>query len=181
MGIVENGAVCLMVHSGSRGLGYQVCDDSLQVDFRKAPAKYGISSARPPACLRPGRKPRGTASIFGAMRAAANYAWANRQLLMWQARESLRRAVFGRELGIARSMRLVYDVAHNIAKMEEHTVGGVKKTVCVHRKGATRAFPTGSSRSPPISYRRDRPAGDHSRATWVGRVGCSWGSRAAWT
>ena len=111
---------------------------------------------------------------MGAMRAAANFAWANRQLLMWQTRE-----VFAEFFGTdweAMQMNLVYDVAHNIAKIEEHTIDGRKKPVCVHRKGATRAFPPGHPEVPEQFRAIGQPViipGDMGRASWVlvGREG----------
>jgi tRNA-splicing ligase RtcB len=102
------------------------------------------------------------------MRAAANFAWANRQLLMWQTRE-----IFAAFLGRSwesMQMNLVYDVAHNIAKMERHTIEGCEKTVCVHRKGATRAFPAGHPELPERYRSIGQPViipGDMGRASWV--------------
>src|SRR3954452_4789786 len=130
MGLRE-GQVTVLIHSGSRGLGYQVCDDHLAM-FKGAPKKYGFELPDPQLSCAPVRSPEGSAYL-GAMRAAANYAWCNRQLLTHQARE-----VFGRVLGRpweSLGMDLVYDVAHNIAKFETHDVEpGVRKQVCVHRK-----------------------------------------------
>ena len=136
---LEKDQVCVMIHSGSRGQGYQVCDDALHL-FRGAPAKYGIELPDRQLACAPVYSPEGQKYI-AAMRAAANFAWCNRQLLMWQAREVFA-DVFGRSWQELH-MNLVYDVCHNIAKLEEHTVNGVKKKVWVHRKGATRAFPPG--------------------------------------
>ena len=136
MGLQPN-QVVVMIHSGSRGLGYQVCDDALK-QLRHTPAEYGIQLPDRQLICAPIESPAGQ-TYLGAMRAAANFAWCNRQLLMWQARE-----VFEHTLGRTwqdLDMQLVYDVAHNIAKCEEHTIHGVKKPVWVHRKGATRAFP----------------------------------------
>lgn len=164
-GLVQN-QVCVMIHSGSRGLGYQVCDDALR-DLRGAPAKYGIHLPDRQLVCAPVRSPEG-AHYLGGMRAAANFAWCNRQLLMWQAREAFA-YVFGRpwpELG----MELVYDVAHNIAKLEEHRVEGVLKKVWVHRKGATRAFPPHHPELPPEYQNIGQPVlipGDMGRASWV--------------
>src|SRR4030095_1232848 len=121
----------------SRGLGYQVCDDALAA-FRNAPAKYGIDLPDRQLACAPVDSPEGRKYI-GAMRAAANFGFCNRQLLMQQSREVFER-VLGRP-GEERGMQLLYDVAHNIAKLEEHTVNGKKKKLWVHRKGATRAFP----------------------------------------
>ena len=128
--------VTVMIHSGSRGLGHQVCDDYL-VSFGRSVSKYKIELPDRQLVCAPFKSPEGQ-SYFRAMSAAANYAWANRQVLMHLVREAFER-FFGaspRTLG----MRLVYDVAHNIAKVEKHEIDGEKKTVIVHRKGATRAF-----------------------------------------
>jgi len=163
---LEEGGICLMIHSGSRGLGYQVCDDALRA-LRNVPQRYGISLPDRQLACAPVESPEGQAYL-GAMRAAANYAWANRQLLMWQAREVLAE-VFGRTWE-SLQLGLVYDVAHNIAKMERHTIDGREKTVCVHRKGATRAFPPGHP-DVPSQYRQiGQPViipGDMGRASWV--------------
>jgi tRNA-splicing ligase RtcB len=160
------GQVCVLIHSGSRGLGYQVCDDTLRL-LRDAPAQYGIDLPDKQLVCAPIRSPEGQAYL-GAMRAAANFAFCNRQLLMWQTREVFQQ-VFGRpwhRLG----MELVYDVAHNIAKFERHRVDGVQKTVCVHRKGATRAFPPGHEELPPRYRSTGQPViipGDMGRASWL--------------
>ena len=133
------GQVTLMLHSGSRGFGYQVCDDFLARMTRKAHTLDFELPDRQLACA-PIRSDAGR-RYYSAMACAANYAWANRQLLMHRARE-----VFQRVLGMgpaALSMDLVYDVCHNIAKKEVHEIRGEKQTVCVHRKGATRSFPAG--------------------------------------
>jgi tRNA-splicing ligase RtcB len=147
MGLRE-GQITVLIHSGSRGLGYQVCDDYLAV-FKDAPRRYGFSLPDPQLACAPVRSPEGS-SYLGAMRAAANYAWCNRQLLTHQAREIFAK-VFEtpwEDLGLD----LVYDVAHNIAKFEDHQTGeGGFKQVCVHRKGATRAFPPGHPEI-PLAY-----------------------------
>jgi tRNA-splicing ligase RtcB len=165
MGIRQD-AVCVLVHSGSRGLGYQVCDDSLRV-LRGAPEKYGIQLPDRQLACAPIRSEEGQ-HYLGAMRAAANFAFCNRQLLMWQTRKVFER-IFGRswqELGMA----LVYDVAHNMAKFEDHRVNGDRKIVCVHRKGATRAFPPGHPDVPGIYRAIGQPViipGDMGRASWL--------------
>jgi len=134
---LQPGQVTVMMHSGSRGFGYQVCDDYLDV-VERAMHRYGITVPdRQLACV-PVHSEEGRAYL-GAMRCAANYAWANRQCLMHLARKAFMK-VFGKtwqELGL----RLIYDVAHNIAKLERHKADGHEKLVLVHRKGATRAFP----------------------------------------
>lgn len=160
------GQVTVMIHSGSRGLGYQVCDDFLKVMARTT-AKDGLQLPdRQLACafLRSGP----ARQYFSAMAAAANYAWANRQVIMQWARESFEQA-----LGLgpgALKMSLVYDVAHNIAKKERHLIQGKERMVCVHRKGATRCFPAGHP-DLPAGYRRlGQPVlipGDMGRASYV--------------
>jgi len=163
---LELNQVCVMIHSGSRGLGYQVCDDALAV-FRNCPAKYKIELPDRQLACAPVDTPEGRKYI-AAMRAAANYGFCNRQLLMQQAREVFA-SVFGRsweDLG----MELLYDVAHNIAKLEEHAIDGVKKKVWVHRKGATRAFPAGHPEVPERFRAVGQPViipGDMGRASWV--------------
>jgi tRNA-splicing ligase RtcB len=163
---LELNQVCVMIHSGSRGLGYQVCDDALAV-FRNAPAKYGIELPDRQLACAPVDSPEGQKYI-AAMRAAANFGFANRQLLMQQAREVFAET-FGRpweDLG----MELLYDVAHNIAKLEEHVVDGQAKQVWVHRKGATRAFPAGHPEVPAAFRSVGQPViipGDMGRASWV--------------
>jgi tRNA-splicing ligase RtcB (3'-phosphate/5'-hydroxy nucleic acid ligase) len=163
---LEKDQVCVLIHSGSRGLGYQVCDDALAM-LRGAPQKYGIELPDRQLACAPVDSTEGQKYI-GAMRAAANFGFCNRQLLMHQARETFAE-VFGRpwqEL----QMNLLYDVAHNIAKYEEHTVSGKTKRLWVHRKGATRAFPPGH-REVPAAYRSvGQPViipGDMGRASWV--------------
>ena len=166
MGLRE-GQITVLIHSGSRGLGYQVCDDNL-VAFKGSPKRHGFTLPDPQLACAPVMSPEGQAYL-GAMRAAANFAWCNRQLLAHQAREVFAR-VFGRpweELG----MDLVYDVAHNIAKFEEHDVGGGRtKRVCVHRKGATRAFPPGHTEVPAPYRGIGQPViipGSMGTASWV--------------
>ncbi len=163
---LEKDMICVLIHSGSRGLGYQVCDDALAM-LRKAPEKYGIELPDRQLACAPVDSPEGRHYI-GAMRAAANFAWCNRQLLMQQAREVFA-AVFGRSWQELQ-MNLVYDVCHNIAKFEEHTVNGKRKKVWVHRKGATRAFPPEHPEVPPMYRHIGQPViipGDMGRASWV--------------
>ena len=157
----------MLIHSGSRGLGYQVCDDYLKV-FKNAPRKYGFELPDQQLACAPVHSPEGQ-DYLGAMRAAANFAWCNRQLLAHQAREVFSR-IFGKpweQLG----MDLVYDVAHNIAKFEDHDVGeGRHAEVCVHRKGATRAFPAGHPEIPAAYARIGQPViipGSMGTASWV--------------
>ncbi|MFA4966639.1 MAG: RtcB family protein [Candidatus Margulisiibacteriota bacterium] len=129
--------ITIMVHSGSRGLGHQVCTDFIRV-MNEAARKYNIALPDRQLCCAPINSPEGK-RYFSAMAAAANFAWANRQMLMHWTCESFAQAMgaSASKLGIS----LIYDVAHNIAKMEKHLVNGKEKLLCVHRKGATRAFP----------------------------------------
>lgn len=140
--------VVILIHTGSRGLGYQVCEDSLKV-MNKAMTKYGISLPdRQLACM-PIQSLEGQ-DYLAAMGAAANYAWGNRQVIMSQAEKAFIKAlsISPRELGFS----LIYDVCHNIAKMEDHVIGGKQRRLCVHRKGATRAFAPGHPQI-PADYR----------------------------
>jgi len=133
------GQITVMIHCGSRGLGYQVCDDYLVV-MGRAVQKYGITLPDRQLACAPFKSPEGQ-DYFGAMAAAANYAWANRHCIMHWTRETFMQ-VLGmstRDMGL----ELVYDVAHNIVKLEEHKVDGESRPLLIHRKGATRAFPQG--------------------------------------
>ncbi len=142
------GQIVMMIHCGSRGLGHQVCDDYLKV-LSHATQKYGIRLPDPQLACAPIRSPEGQ-RYLGAMAAAANFAWANRQVIMHQAKQSFLKTlgISERDLGFS----LIYDVCHNIAKVETHDVDGAPKKVCVHRKGATRAFPPGHPLT-PAKYR----------------------------
>ena len=139
MGINEVGQVLILIHTGSRGFGHQVCTDHLRV-MEGAVSTYGIKLPDRQLACAPIESREGK-DYLAAMACAANYAWVNRQCIAHWVRESFSR-VFGKsaeELGI----RQIYDVAHNIAKIEVHKVDGRSVKVCVHRKGATRAFPAG--------------------------------------
>ena len=134
---LEEGQIAVAIHSGSRGLGYQVCDDYLAV-MRQAIEKYKISLPDRQLSCAPLSSPEGQ-DYFAAMASAANFAWTNRQVMTHWTRQVIQRV-----LGIspkALGMRLVYDVCHNIGKFELHSWDGKKKRLLVHRKGATRAFP----------------------------------------
>ncbi|MBU2541784.1 MAG: RtcB family protein [Candidatus Omnitrophica bacterium] len=133
------GQITLMIHSGSRGFGYQVCDDYIK---RLMPAlnKYNIKVPDRQLVCAPVNSVEGR-SYLAAMKCAANYAWANRQCLMYLARGVFER-VFNKSYA-SMGMNLIYDVAHNIAKIETHKVNGKDRELCVHRKGATRAFGPG--------------------------------------
>jgi tRNA-splicing ligase RtcB len=143
------GQVTVMIHSGSRGLGYQVCDDYTR-SMVQCLQKYNINVPDRQLACAPVESPEGKAYL-GAMRCAANYAWANRQCLMYLTRKVFEK-VFGgswQKMG----MSLIYDVAHNIAKIETHIVSGKAHKLCVHRKGATRAFGPGHP-AVPERYRK---------------------------
>ena len=136
---LDLGQVTVMIHSGSRGLGYQVCEDYVR-QMLSCSQKYNINVPDRQLACAPVDSPEGKAYL-AAMRCAANYAWANRQCLM-----HLVRLVFEKVFGTSwqkLGMSLIYDVAHNIAKIEKHEVNGELKRLCVHRKGATRAFAPG--------------------------------------
>jgi tRNA-splicing ligase RtcB len=166
MGIENVGQVLLLIHTGSRGLGHQVCFDYVKT-MGAAVAKYGISLPDRQLACAPVKSPEGQA-YFAAMACAANYAWANRQCITHWARESFIQ-VFGkspRDLGL----EMIYDVAHNIAKMEEYVVEGKKLALCIHRKGATRAFPAGQPEVPGIYAEIGQPVlipGDMGRYSYV--------------
>lgn len=166
LGLFE-GQVTVMVHCGSRGLGHQVCTDFLRrLQASGRPGKREAAGSRELASA-PLRSAAG-ADYWGAMSASANFAWANRQLITANLRAAFEE-VFRRpaeRLGL----HLVYDLSHNMAKIEEHEVEGKTRRVCVHRKGATRAFPPGH-REVPAPYRRaGQPVlipGDMGRASYV--------------
>ncbi len=147
------GQFAVMIHSGSRGLGYQVCDDFIK-KLALSLDKYGISVRDRQLVSAPVSSPEGQ-EYLSAMSAAANYAWANRQILM-----SLTGKAIAKSLNLGEKtlgLRLVYDVAHNIAKMETHKIDGKPVELCVHRKGATRAFPAGHDSLPRIYRETGQP------------------------
>ncbi|MHA1135629.1 MAG: RtcB family protein [Candidatus Thorarchaeota archaeon] len=148
MGITRKGQVMVMIHSGSRGLGHQVCSEYIR-KMTQAMRKYNIEVPDRELCCAPTTTPEGQAYL-GAMSAAANYAFANRQVMMHWTREA-----FGKIMGQSPEdldMGLIYDVAHNMGKVEEHDIEGKRTKVVVHRKGATRAFPRGHP-DVPSKYR----------------------------
>lgn len=158
MGIHSPGQVTVLIHTGSRGFGYQVCQDRVR-DLEKLYQKEGGGSYRSEKfdITIPDRQlvaaPLGSNEAddyLGAMRCAANYAWTNRQLITHWVRESFKE-VLGPH-GIEDELKMVYDIAHNIAKIEEHDIEGRKRKVCVHRKGATRSFGPGHPEI-PVDYR----------------------------
>lgn len=148
---LEKDQVTVLIHTGSRGLGHQVCDDALSVMI-EASRRYGIELPDRQLCCAPIESKEGRAYL-AAMAAAANFAFVNRHMIMHWTRQSFEQ-VFA--LGQERlGLELIYDVCHNIAKMERHEVEGKMLTLCVHRKGATRAFPPGHPELP----QRYRPIG----------------------
>jgi tRNA-splicing ligase RtcB len=149
MGIEDTGQVLLLIHTGSRGLGHQVCDDYVRT-LRQASRKYNINLPDQELACAPVKSPEGQ-DYLAAMACAANYAWANRQSIAHWARECFVK-VFGKSLPQI-GLQMVYDVAHNIAKIESYEVNGKKATLCVHRKGATRAFPPGHP-DVPAKYKK---------------------------
>jgi len=138
-GITGPGQITVMIHTGSRGFGYQVCDDSLVI-MQRAIQKYGISLPDRQLACAPVMSEEGQ-RYLAAMACAGNYAWANRQAIAHWVREAFERVMGAgaHKLGLHQ----VYDVAHNIAKIEQHPVDGRNMRLCVHRKGATRAFGPG--------------------------------------
>ena len=163
---LRQGNLCVFIHSGSRGLGYQVCDDYLAV-MAKAMRKYGIQLPDRQLACSPLHSEEGR-QYLAAMACAANYAWANRQVMMSLAERAFLEAlnISPKELGF----RLVYDVCHNIAKFERHKINEHEETVCVHRKGATRAFPPGSQHIPSAYRDVGQPVlipGDMGTGSWV--------------
>ncbi len=148
MGLFLNQLV-IQIHTGSRGLGYQICDDYLKILLR-AESKFGFKLPDKQLACAPLKSPEGK-DYMAAMKCAANFAWNNRQIIMHLAKKSLMKtlAISENEL----NFRLIYDVCHNIAKVEEHEIDGRLKEVCVHRKGATRAFPS-QSRYIPEAYKK---------------------------
>jgi len=170
---LHRGQLVILVHTGSRGLGHQVCTDYVRLMDQVMP-RYGITLPDRELACAPLRSPEGQ-RYFGAMCAAANFAFANRQIITHRVREVFRRAF--RDQG---DVRVVYDVAHNMAKLEEH--GG--RELCVHRKGATRAFGPHHAETPPRYRTAGQPVfipGSMGTASWVlagtdGNMELSFGS-----
>jgi len=160
------GQVTIMVHTGSRGLGYQICDDSIR-EMIKASAKYDISLPDRQLCCAPIQSDEGR-KYLAAMAGAANYAFANRQMITHWVRETFE-DIFKTSQGKL-GLSLVYDVCHNIAKIEKHMVNKKVTEVCVHRKGATRSFGPGDPAVPSRYRSVGQPVlipGDMGRASYV--------------
>ena len=166
LGISDVGQVLVLIHTGSRGFGHEVCSDYVRL-LGEAVKRYGISLPDRQLACAPLKSPEGQ-DYLAAMACAANYAWTNRQCIAHWTRESFIK-VFSksqRELGLEQ----IYDVTHNIAKIEEHTIDGKKQTLCVHRKGATRAFPAGNHNVPETYQHIGQPVlipGDMGRYSYI--------------
>jgi len=165
-GITHEGQVTVMIHTGSRGLGHQVCSDYLRT-MEHIVRKYGITLPDRELVNVPINSPEGQAYL-AAMACAANYGFTNRQMITHWVRESFEQ-VFGQDVEKL-GLHLVYGLAHNIAKFEEHQIDGGRKKVCVHRKGATRAFPPGHPSVPALYRSVGQPViipGDMGTASYV--------------
>ena len=160
------GCLTVQIHCGSRGLGHQVCTDYVQ-QFQSAVRKYGIDLPDRELVCAPLDSPEGQAYL-AAMRAAANFAFANRQLLAHSARRAFEETFASKTHNW--HLHQVYDIAHNMAKIETHEINGKQMKVCVHRKGATRAFGPGSPGLPPEYQKIGQPViipGSMGTASWV--------------
>jgi tRNA-splicing ligase RtcB (3'-phosphate/5'-hydroxy nucleic acid ligase) len=165
MGLQE-GNLAVLIHSGSRGFGHQICSDYVQ-EFQKAVKRYNIHLPDRELVCAPLSSPEGQAYL-AAMRCAANYAFTNRQVLAFHARRAFEDVFAGREKNW--QLHQVYDITHNMGKLEEHVIGGERMKVCVHRKGATRAFGPGSPELPSEYRSIGQPVlvpGSMGTASWV--------------
>lgn len=177
-GITEPGQITIMIHTGSRGFGHQVCQDSLD-EMQKAAMHYGITLPDRQLACAPVTSPEGQ-KYLGAMACAANFAWANRQAIAHWVRESFEKVmgVGAHKLGLHQ----VYDVAHNMAKIEEHEVDKKPTKLCVHRKGATRAFGPGNPNIPKQYRKVGQPVlvpGDMGRYSFL-LVGTETAMKQTW-
>lgn len=160
------GQLTAEIHSGSRGLGHQVCSEYVK-NLQAAVRKYNIRLPDRQLVCAPLDSPEGK-RYFGAMAGAANYAWANRQCMAHLARRSFEEVLAGKVRDL--NLYTVYDVAHSIAKIEEHTVNGKTMKLCIHRKGATRAFGPGHPAVAPLYRDVGQPVlvpGDMGTASYV--------------
>ena len=165
MGLRE-GCLTLLIHCGSRGPGHQICTDYVQ-SFQTAVRRYGITLPDRELVCAPLSSPEGQ-DYLAAMRSEANYAFANRQMLAYSAREAFEEVFAPRHL--PRHLSPVYDIAHNMGKIETHVVNGERVKVCVHRKGATRAFGPGAPGLPEVYRAVGQPVlvpGSMGTASWV--------------
>jgi tRNA-splicing ligase RtcB (3'-phosphate/5'-hydroxy nucleic acid ligase) len=177
---LQEGCLVVQIHCGSRGLGHQVCSDYVQ-EFQGIVQRYGIDLPDRELVCAPLDSPHGQAYL-GAMRAAANFAFANRQLLAYSARRAFEQTFAGKLKGW--QLNQVYDICHNIGKIETHMVNGIPLKVCVHRKGATRAFGPGAPGLPAEYQQTGQPVlvpGSMGTSSWVlagteQSMARSWGS-----
>ncbi|MGC8555636.1 MAG: RtcB family protein [Conexivisphaera sp.] len=163
---IRPGQVMVLIHTGSRGFGHQICSDYLRV-MERVIAREGIRLPDRELAYGPVRTEE-VQNYLGAMASAANFAWANRQMITHWVREAFSR-VYGRDAE-SLGLELVYDVAHNIVKLEEHVVDGERRKVYVHRKGATRSFPPGSNQIPADYREIGQPVlipGSMGTGSWV--------------
>jgi tRNA-splicing ligase RtcB len=163
---LEKDQMTILIHTGSRGLGHQVCDDYIRVMI-EASKKYGIQLPDPQLCCAPVQSKEGK-NYLAAMACAANFAFVNRQMITHWVRETFEQVfqMGPRDLGLG----LIYDVCHNMAKMETHVVAGEETALCIHRKGATRAFPPGHPEIPEAYREIGQPVlipGDMGRCSYV--------------
>jgi tRNA-splicing ligase RtcB len=164
------GQIVIQIHCGSRGLGHQVCTDFVRL-FQKSVKKFGFKLPDRELVCAPLSSKEGQEYLAG-MKAAANYGFTNRQVLTYHIRRSFEQVLAGKVNNF--QVYQVYDVGHNMAKVETHDIDGVKTTVCVHRKGATRAFGPGSSLIPDVYKSIGQPVlvpGSMGTSSWV-LVGC---------
>lgn len=163
---LREGQVTIIVHTGSRGLGHQICDDYIRTLF-KASGKYHIDLPDRQLCCAPIASSEGR-RYLSAMACAANFAFCNRQLIAHWVRQTFQEVL---QMGPGEiGLHLIYDVCHNMAKIETHQVGGIQKRLCVHRKGATRAFPPESPLIPKVYKKLGQPVlipGDMGRYSYV--------------
>ena len=163
---LQQGMLVVQIHCGSRGLGHQICSDNVQ-DFQNASQRYGIQLPDRELVCAPLDSPEGRA-YMGAMHAAANFAFANRQLLAYGCRQAFEEVFAGNFKNL--HLNQVYDIAHNMGKTEKHEVDGQITKVCVHRKGATRAFGPGNPGIPAEYQEIGQPVlvpGSMGTASWV--------------
>jgi tRNA-splicing ligase RtcB len=175
---LQEGCLVVQIHCGSRGLGHQVCTDYVQ-EFQAAVRRYGIDLPDRELVCAPMDSPEGQAYL-GAMRAAANFAFTNRQLLAHASRRAFEETFSGKMKGW--QLIQVYDICHNIGKLENHYVNGSPLKVCVHRKGATRAFGPGAPGLPPEYQETGQPVlvpGSMGTASWV-LAGTEMSMRLSW-
>ncbi len=177
-GIEAPGQVTVMIHTGSRGFGHQTCDDALEI-MQDASRKYGIRLVDRQLACAPVNSPEGK-RYYSAMACAANYAWCNRQAITHWVRLAFEQ-VLGQSEGRL-GLDIVYDVAHNVAKFETHLVDGKPRRLCIHRKGATRAFPPGHPEVPEQYRAVGQPVivpGDMGRNSYL-LVGTEEGMAQTW-